>query len=144
MPRRFRRTVLRRNCWSRTNRLRPLKQGPRFSGLCEAIRERHLHLIAFDADRAAGNREVGVVGSLAATDVKFPSMPGAFDNIAGQRAFSERSSRMGAGIVDCVERSVDVEQGDPDSLHLNRLSCSRWKVLDPCDGHEFPHGSFQW
>jgi len=40
-------------------------------------------------------------------------MPGTFDDVALQMAFSERSSRMRTGVVDGVEGSFDIKEGNP-------------------------------
>jgi hypothetical protein len=98
-----------------------------------------LYLIAFDADGTAGDGEVRVALSLAGANIELPSVPWTGHDISGEMTFADRSSRVRAGIVDCEKRTAHIEQGDPDSIHLDRLSGSRWNIFRRGDGHEFRH-----
>jgi hypothetical protein len=79
-----------------------------------------LHLIPFNPDYAAGDGDVGILRSLTGLHIESPSMPGTLDDATVQLAFSERSSRVRAGVVDGIEGSVDVEQRPEGFLLLSR------------------------
>jgi len=68
-------------------------------------------------------------------------MPWALDNATIQLAFSERSSRVRAGVVDGIEGSVDVEQRNPDSLNFDDTSGSRRDFFYCRDGKKIRHGA---
>jgi len=95
---------------------------------------------AFDANGTAGHGEVRIADALACADVIFPSVPRASHDIVSQTTFADRSSGMRTGVVDREEGPGDVEQRDPDSVHLDGLPGSRRNVFRRGDGHEFRHG----
>jgi len=97
--------------------------------LLEVFRQRHLNLILFDPYGKAGDDDVRTLRSLAGLYVESPSVPRTFDEVALQMAFSERSSRMRAGIVDGVEGSVDIKQGNPNPLDFDGPSGPRRNFL---------------
>src|SRR5512134_1003768 len=103
MPPRFRRTASRPKKTSRNSRLHRLHPVRRLSDLPKSRRQRDLDLITLYADRTTGDGKVGVACTFSRPHVELPSVPGAFDDVAGQIAFPERPPRMGAGVVDGVE-----------------------------------------
>jgi hypothetical protein len=68
-------------------------------------------------------------------------MPRTFDDVALQMTFSERSSRMWTGVVDGVEGSVDIKQGNPDPLDFDCPSGPRRNFLCHSNGDKFRHGA---
>src|SRR5229473_1303439 len=65
---------------------------------------------------------------LAGTDLELGAMPGASDLVALEFPLRERAATMRTGVVDGVELTVQVEQGDLLSLHLNQLAVVRFKL----------------
>lgn len=114
---------------------------PECCGLGEVFRQCYLNLIVFDPYGTAGDGDCRILRSFAGLYVESPSMPRTFDDVAFQMPFSERSSRMWTGVVDSVEGSVDIKQGNPDSLDLDGLPASRRNVFYFGDGNKFTHGA---
>ena len=83
------------------------------------FRQRHLNLSPFDPYGTTGDGDVRIFQSFSGLYVESPSVPRTFDDVALQMPFSKRSSRMRAGIVDGVEGSLDIKQGDPDPLDFD-------------------------
>jgi hypothetical protein len=107
--------------------------------LSEVIWERYLNLTAFDPDGTAGDCDARIFRSFTGLDVEPPSVPWAFDDVAIQIAFSQRSSCVRTSVVHCVEQSIDIEQGNPGSLDFNRSSGPWRNVLYRRDGDKFRH-----
>src|SRR5437660_7609776 len=97
--------------------------------LRKVLRQRHLNLIPFNSYGTAGDGDVRILRSFAGLDVVPPSVPGTFDDVAVQMAFSERSSRMWAGGVGGVGGSFEIEQGNRDPLNFDRPYRSRRDYL---------------
>src|SRR5690606_32722749 len=53
---------------------------------------------------------------LAVANVKLPAMPRAGDDRAAKGALAERSPLVRTDAIECIERAVDVEQGDDSPL----------------------------
>ena len=123
------------------NQTNQINQITRQTGLGEVFRQRHLNLIPFDPYGTTGDGDVRILRSFTGLYVVSPSVPRTFDDVALQMAFSERSSRMRAGIVDGVEGSVDIKQGNPDPLDFDGPSGSRRDFLCRRDGDKFRHGA---
>jgi hypothetical protein len=96
-------------------------------------------LISFDPDGTAVDGDGWILRSFAGLYVESPSVPRTFDDVAIQMPFSERSSRMRTGVVDGVEGSVDIKQGNPDPLDFDRPSGPRRNFLCRRDGDKFRH-----
>ena len=109
--------------------------------LGEVFRQGYLNLIPFDPDGTADDGDVRILRSFAGLNVESPSVPRTFDDVALQIAFSERSSRMRAGIIDGVEGSVDIKQGNPDPLDFDGPSGPRRNFLERRNGKKFRHGT---
>jgi len=62
---------------------------------------------------------------LAGADLELGTMPGASDLVALELLLSERATAMCTGVVDGVELTVYVEEGDRFSLHLDQLAAVR-------------------
>src|SRR5215831_6301726 len=127
-----------------------MKGGFRYATSCvksESIkirRQRDLHLVAFHTDRTAGDGDVRIAVPLAGADVELPSVPWTGHDLTGQLAFTDRPSCVRTGVVDREKRTGHVEQRDPDSIHLNRLSGSRLNVVCRGNGYEFRHECHTW
>jgi hypothetical protein len=68
-------------------------------------------------------------------------MPRTLDDVTIQMTFSERSSRMRTGVVDGVEGSLDIKQGNPDPLDFDCPSGPRRNFLYRRDGKKIRHGA---
>lgn len=126
------------------SRLNPVRLVQKFSALLEARWKRDLYLVAFDTDRTAGDGDVRIAVSLAGADVELPSVPWTGHDLSGQLAFAHRPAGVRAGVVDREKRTGHVEQRDPDSIHLNRLSGSRFNIVGRGDCDEFRHEFHMW
>ena len=100
-----------------------------------------MNLIPFKPDYATGDGDLGILRSLAGLHIESPSMPGTLDDATVQVAFSERASCVRAGVVDGIERSVDVEQRNPDSSDFDDTSGSPRDVFYCRDGKKIRHGA---
>ena len=109
--------------------------------LLEVFRERYLNLIPFDSDGTAGDGDRRSFRPFAGLHVKFPSVPWTFDYVAFEMALSERSSRMRASIVDGVEVSGDIKQGDPDSVDFDGSSSAWRNIFYLRNSDKFRHGA---
>lgn len=98
-----------------------------------------MDLVAFDAHLTTSDLEILVAHSLAGDHVEFPAVPGALNDGPAQHALSQWASGVRAGIVDGVKRSIDVVQGDPDSVDLDGFPGSRGNVLYARDTDESAH-----
>src|SRR5712692_8750260 len=65
---------------------------------------------------------------LAGADLELGAMPGASDLVALEFPLRERAAAMRTSVVDGVELTVHVEQGDLLSLHLNQFPVVRFKL----------------
>jgi len=99
------------------------------SVLCKVLWQGYLNLVSFDPYGTAGDGDVRILRSFAGLYVESPSVPRTFDDVALQMAFSERSARMRAGIVDGVEGSVDIKKGNPNPLDFDGPSGPRRNFL---------------
>jgi hypothetical protein len=108
--------------------------------LREVLRQGYLNLIPFDSYGTAGDGDVRILRSFAGLYVEPPSVPWTFDDVAIQMAFSERSSRMWTGVVDGVEGSFDIKEGNPDPVNFNCPPSSRGDFLCRGNGDKFRHG----
>ena len=100
-----------------------------------------LYMTVLYAHKATGDREVGIAVPLTRVHIELPSVPRAGDDLAGELAFADWSSRVWTGIVDGKERSVHVEQRDPNSVDLDRFSGSRGNVVDSRDSDKISHAT---
>ena len=100
-----------------------------------------MNLIPFDPDGTASDSDLRILRSFASLYVESPSVPRAFDDVTIKMAFSKRSSRMRTGVVDSVEASSDIKQGNPDPLDLDGPPGSRRNFLYRCDGNKFRHAA---
>ena len=98
-----------------------------------------MDLVVFDAHVTPSDLEIRVAHSLAGDHVEFPAVPGALNDGPAQRALSQWTPGVRAGIVDGVKRSIDVVQGDPDSVDFDDLPGSRGNVLYTRDVDEPAH-----
>ena len=98
--------------------------------LFEVWRQRDLYVLILHTDRAAGDREIRIAVTLAGADVELPSVPWTGDDLAGERAFADRSSCVRTGIVDRKKRTVHVEQRDPHSVDVDGLAGTRRNLFD--------------
>ena len=104
-------------------------------------RKGDLYVTVMYAHRATGDREVRIAVPLTRAHIELPSVPRAGDDLAGELAFADWSSRVWTGIVDGKERSVHVEQRDPNSVDLDRFSGSRGNVFDSRDSDKMSHAA---
>ena len=109
--------------------------------LGEVFRQRDLNLIPFDPYGTTGDGDARIFRSFAGLYIESPSVPRTFDDVAIQMAFSERSSRMRTGVVDGVEGSVDIKQGNPGLLDFDGPSGPRRNFLCRRDGDKLRHGA---
>jgi hypothetical protein len=108
-------------------------------GLLEVLRQGDLNLIPFDPDGTAGEGDLRILRSFAGVYVETPSVPRTLDDRAIQMTFSERSSRMRTGVVDGVERSVDIKECNPSPVDFNGPSSPRRNLFYRCDVDKFRH-----
>jgi hypothetical protein len=112
-----------------------------FSKLFKLGRKGDLHVTVLYAHGTAGDCEVRIAVPLARAHIELPSVPRAGDDLAGELAFADWSSRVRTGIVDGKERSVHVEQCNPNSVDLDRFSGSRGNVFCSRDCDKIRHAA---
>jgi hypothetical protein len=66
-------------------------------------------------------------------------VPRARDDSAFEFAFSKWTAAVNAGVVDDVELSVDVEDGQRLAVHLRHDTVSRFDVINTGDPYELCH-----
>src|SRR4029077_17162308 len=76
------------------------------------------NVFAANFDREAGDGDGGIHGGFAAGNVVLPAVPRAGDHFALQLALAERSAAMEAGVVNGVEGSVDIGDGQGAAVDL--------------------------
>src|SRR5580765_4132777 len=108
-------------------------------GLLEVLRQGYLNLIPFDPDGTAGDGDLRILRSFAGVYVEAPSVPRTLDDMAIQLTFSERSSRMRTGVIDGVERSIDIEQCNPGPVDFDSPSSPRRNLFYRRNIHKFRH-----
>src|SRR6476660_8490598 len=96
----------------------------------EVGRKGDLNLLALHTYETAGDREIRIAVTLAGAHVELPSVPWTGDDLAGERAFTDWSSRVWTGIVDRKKRTVHIEQCDPDSVDVDGLAGARRNLFD--------------
>jgi hypothetical protein len=80
----------------------------------------HLNVVTSDPDRIGRNRERRRwADHLSGSDVEDRPVPRTRYLVARQHALRKRTAPMGAGVVNGMKRSSDIEQGDPITARLN-------------------------
>ena len=75
--------------------------------------------VFFNLHGITGDFELGILRSLTGPDVIAPAMPRAFNRISSQSSFSQRSSGVRTGIIEGINRSINVEESHSDSIRLH-------------------------
>src|SRR5216683_1013161 len=92
------------------------------------------HVTPFDLDwktphagrgRSAKNRT--------SLDIEVGAMPGTFNGVSLQLAFTQRAAPVSAGVVNRVEGAFDVEEGDAAAFGLNNFTRSRRQLASLCN-----------
>jgi len=97
------------------------------------------NVVAVELDRVALHLARGVVGIDTRPRIETPLVPGTGHYCAGELAFAQRTTLVGAGVVDRQERAVAVEKGDCLALRLDGDASPDPNVSDPCNLHELGH-----
>lgn len=109
------------------------------SGHTQARRKGDLNVIVYDAYLTAGDLEIGISNPLPGFDAEFPAVPRTLDDGSIQLPFTQRTAGVRTGIVDGVERPVDIKEGYPYSTNVYRSSCSRRNVMHLRNSNELVH-----
>ena len=107
--------------------------------LFEVLRKSYLNLISFDSDVTAGDGDLRILRSFAGLYVEAPAVPWTLDDMAIQMTFSERSSCMRTGVVDGVERSIDIKQCNPSPVDFDSPSSPGRNLFYRRDVDKFRH-----
>src|ERR1700730_1870890 len=95
----------------------------------EALADVDPDVFAANFDREAGDGHGGIHRGFAGGDVVLPAVPGAGDHLALELAFAERSAAMEASVVNGVEGSVDVGDGQGATVDLKFADRARGNFI---------------
>ena len=94
----------------------------------------HLHVCALHPHFHASHADLRIFRPLTGTDVESPPVPGAFDPFTIHASFAERSACMRACIIDDMKGSVDITEGEKNSLDFNGAAGARRNLVHLGDG----------
>jgi hypothetical protein len=80
-----------------------------------------------------------VVQHFSAGDVKDGPMPGTRDFRARELAFAERSANVSAGVIDRMKRTIEVEDGNFNSVNLDQFGLAGGNLVDGGYFNKFRH-----
>jgi hypothetical protein len=95
-------------------------------------REMHQNLIAVHLYAITGHFEFRVAELLTGPDIVAPPMPGAFHHMFLENAFTQWSACVRTRIVQRIDRSIDIKQGDRHACHFDGQAGAGFKILEFC------------
>src|SRR5262249_46396074 len=79
---------------------------------------------------------------LSRPDVELRTVQRADYLVASDLSLGQRPGVMCAGVVECKKFTIDVEQGNLCSLHIDQPSLAGLDLVRPCYSHKVTHGSY--
>jgi len=68
--------------------------------------------------------------------MKFPAMPGTGDVFSFYGSFSQGATGMGAGVIKCIDVTIQVKEGNAPIIGLNAFAGARWEIFNLGDRDE--------
>lgn len=96
-------------------------------------------VLTLDLDRVGQDAEIGVHAAISGLEVEVISMPGAHDPQSLDHPVGQRPPLVGAGGLQGVVTTANMEQGNPLAIHLDYLDPAFGEVTHPPHFDEFGH-----
>src|ERR1700722_11958214 len=96
-------------------------------------------VIAIDLDGEAGDARRGIIDAGASREIILPSVQRADHASAVNVAGAERSTKMAAGVIDCIEGAAGIEQSDLPAARFDDNRAAVGNVADVRDFDCFGH-----
>jgi hypothetical protein len=99
----------------------------------------NLYIARINAGRVAVHAGCWVQGHFSTPDIELPAMPGASDDAALQFSLAQGAAPMKASVVDGIEPSSYIEEGNFLVSQSDGLAPVCWDIVGLCGKHKFRH-----